>query len=107
MIDQAFRNEGVAPDIVLTAIDADLSKTYVQPGMLVGIVPGIAYETERDTQLPALDARSLFGINLTKLAVPRGSNLRSYVHAFIKTFAPRLTREVVQQATATSPRPDD
>jgi LysR family cys regulon transcriptional activator len=99
-IDRAFEDEGLAPSIVLTAMDADVIKTYVQLGMGVGIVAGVAYEAERDTQLRALDAGPLFGINLTKLAVRRGAYLRGYVHAFIESFAPTLTREVVEQALA-------
>jgi LysR family cys regulon transcriptional activator len=99
-IDKAFEARGLAPNIVLTAMDADVIKTYVQLGMGVGIVAGIAYEAERDTQLRALDAGPLFGINLTKLAVRRGSYLRGYVHAFIESFAPTLARGVVEQALA-------
>jgi len=99
-IDDAFADRGLAPGIVLTAMDADVIKTYVQLGMGVGIVAGIAYEAERDTQLRALDAGPLFGINITKLAVRRGSYLRGYVHAFIASFAPTLTREVIEQALA-------
>ena len=97
-IDEAFASQGLTPGIVLTAMDADVIKTYVQLGMGVGIVAGIAYETERDTDLRALEAGHLFGINLTKLAVLRGSYLRSYVYAFIEAFAPTLTRAVVDQA---------
>ncbi|MDM0088354.1 MULTISPECIES: CysB family HTH-type transcriptional regulator [unclassified Variovorax] len=97
-IDDAFTDSGVDPSIVLTAMDADVIKTYVQLGMGVGIVAGIAYEAERDTQLRAIDAGHLFGINLTKLAVRRGNYLRGYVYAFIEAFAPTLTREVVDAA---------
>ncbi|MGJ7508609.1 CysB family HTH-type transcriptional regulator [Variovorax sp. GT1P44] len=99
-IDKAFEERGLAPNIVLTAMDADVIKTYVQLGMGVGIVAGIAYEAERDTQLRALDAGELFGINLTKLAVRRGNYLRGYVHAFIESFAPTLPRAVVEKALA-------
>ncbi|MBO9512921.1 MAG: CysB family HTH-type transcriptional regulator [Variovorax sp.] len=99
-IDKAFEEQGLAPNIVLTAMDADVIKTYAQLGMGVGIVAGIAYEAERDTQLRALDAGELFGIHLTKLAVRRGGYLRGYVHAFIESFAPTLTREVVERALA-------
>jgi len=97
-IDQAFAQRGLAPNIVLAAMDADVIKTYVQLGMGVGIVAGVAYEAERDTQLGAIDAGRLFGINLTKLAVRRGNYLRRYVHAFIASFAPTLTRAVVEKA---------
>ncbi|MBB3177440.1 CysB family HTH-type transcriptional regulator [Variovorax sp. Sphag1AA] len=102
-IDRAFEERGLAPNIVLTAMDADVIKTYAQLGMGVGIVAGIAYEAERDTQLRALDAGELFGIHLTKLAVRRGSYLRGYVHAFIESFAPTLSRETVEKALADDP----
>lgn len=104
-IDAAFENSGVAPQIVLTAMDADVIKTYVQLGMGVGIVAGMAYEAERDTQLRAVDAGTLFGINTTKLAVRRGSYLRGYVYAFIEAFSPTLTRSVVDAALDVDPAP--
>ena len=63
-----------------------------------GIVAGIAFEAERDTPLRAVDAGHLFGINLTKLAVRRGSYLRAYVYAFIESFAPTLPRAAVEEA---------
>lgn len=102
-IDQAFTQRGLAPNIVLTAMDADVIKTYVQLGMGVGIVASIAYEAERDTALRALDAGALFGINLTKLAVRRGSYLRGYVYAFIESFAPTLNRAVVEKTLSDEP----
>jgi len=99
-IDEAFARNGLEPNIVLAAMDADVIKTYVQLGLGVGIVAGVAYEAERDTQLRAIDAGPLFGINLTKLAVRRGTYLRGYVYAFIESFAPMLTRGAVQKALA-------
>ena len=66
-------------------------------GMGVGIVASIAFEDERDTSLRALDAGVLFGIHLTKLAVRRGGYLRSYVYAFIESFAPSLSRQLVEK----------
>ena len=97
-IDDAYAQHGMTPNVALAAMDADVIKTYVQLGMGVGIVAGIAYEAERDTQLRAVDAGHLFGINLTKLAVRRGSYLRGYVYAFIESFAPTLTRAAVDTA---------
>jgi LysR family cys regulon transcriptional activator len=102
-IDQAFDDAGHEPNIVLTAMDADVIKTYVQLNMGVGIVASIAYEAERDTDLRALDAGSLFGINWTKLAVRRGSYLRGYVFAFIESFAPTLNRALVEKTLSDEP----
>ena len=97
-IDDAFTRAGLQPNIVLTAMDADVIKTYVELGMGVGIIASIALDTERDAQLRMLDARHLFEINLTRLAIRRGTWLRGYTYSFIETFAPTLTRAVVQSA---------
>jgi LysR family cys regulon transcriptional activator len=97
-IDDAFERAGLHPEVVLTAMDADVIKTYVELGMGVGIVASIAVDPERDTQLRMLDARHLFEVNLTRLAVRRGTWLRGYAYSFIETFAPTLNREVVNSA---------
>ena len=99
-IDEAFTKAGLKPSIVLSAMDADVIKTYVELGMGVGIVASIAFDAERDRTLRALDARHLFEVNLTRLALRRGTWLRGYVYAFIESFAPTLTREVVRRALA-------
>lgn len=99
-IDDAFAAAGLQPDIVLSAMDADVIKTYVELGMGVGIVASIAFDAERDRTLRALDARHLFEVNLTRLAIRRGTWLRGYVYAFIEAFAPTLKRPMVERALA-------
>jgi LysR family cys regulon transcriptional activator len=79
-------------------MDADVIKTYVELGMGVGIVASIAFDPERDRTLRAIDAGSLFEVNVTRLAVRRGTWLRGYVYAFIEAFAPTLTRAAVERA---------
>lgn len=102
-IDEAFARAGLKPNVVLTAMDADVIKTYVELGIGVGIVASIAFDAERDRNLRALDARHLFEVNLTRLAIRRGTWLRGYVYAFIEAFAPTLTREAVEQALVGEP----
>lgn len=100
-IDQAFEQAGIQPSVVLTAMDADVIKTYVELGMGVGVVASIAFDADRDRSLQAIDAGHLFEINVTRLAVARGTWLRGYVYAFIESFAPTLTRAVVDEALRT------
>jgi LysR family cys regulon transcriptional activator len=97
-IDEAFAGAGLAPDIVLTAMDADVIKTYVELGMGVGVIASIAFDSERDRHLRAIDARHLFEVNLTRLALRRGAWLRGYAYAFIESFVPTLTADAVRQA---------
>jgi len=106
-IDKAFARAGLKPSIVLTAMDADVIKTYVELGMGVGIVASIAFDAERDRNLRALDARHLFEMNLTRLAIRRGTWLRGYVYAFIEAFAPTLTRAAVERAVLSPPGSQD
>jgi LysR family cys regulon transcriptional activator len=68
--------------------------------MGVGIVASIAVDPDRDTQLRMLDARHLFEVNLTRLAIRRGTWLRGFTYGFIETFASTLTREAVDKALA-------
>jgi LysR family cys regulon transcriptional activator len=102
-IDEAFARAQLEPDIVLSAMDADVIKTYVELGMGVGIVASIAFDPERDRNLRAIDAGHLFEVNLTRLAIRRGTWLRGYAYSFIESFAPTLTREVVQRALSGEP----
>jgi len=97
-IDESFARAGITPDIVMTAMDADVIKTYVELELGVGIVAAVAWDAERDTRLCAIDARHLFEINLTRLAIRRGAWLRGYAFHFIEMFVPTLTRAVVDQA---------
>lgn len=99
-IDEAFAAAGLQARFVLQAMDADVIKTYVELGIGVGVIASVAYDEARDTGLVALDARHLFAMNTTRVALKRGRFLRGYVYDFLGTFAPTLTREVVDEAMA-------
>lgn len=64
----------------------------------VGIVAAIAFDEDRDLNLRGLGAGHLFAVNMTRLAFRKGAFLRNYIYSFIETFAPPLTRKVVEIA---------
>lgn len=97
-IDAAFAAAGLQPDVVLTAMDADVIKTYVELEMGVGIVASIAIDEERDRHLHAIDAGHLFQINVTRLGMRRNLWLPGFAFGFIETFVPTLTRDEVLKA---------
>lgn len=94
-IDHAFERAGIAPNIVLTAADSDVIKTYVELGLGVGIIAEMAFDASRDAALGAVSVRHLFEVNTTRLAMCRGSWLRSFDYDFVEMFASQLTRRVV------------
>lgn len=99
-LDQAYRQEGLEPEVVFTATDSEVIKTYVRLGLGVGIVASMAYEPERDAGLRAIPAAHLFESSVTNIGFRRGTYLRSYMYEFVRLFAPHLTREVVDRAMA-------
>lgn len=96
-IDQAFARRNLKPDVVLEAIDADVIKTYVELGMGVGIIAGLAFNAARDPNLRAIPAGHLFGMNLSRIALKEGAYLRGYVYTFIELLSPNLSRKMVEQ----------
>lgn len=96
-IDVAFSDAGLRADIVLEAIDADVIKTYVELGMGVGIIAGVAFDPDRDQHLQALPAGHLFGGHTTRVGMREGAFLRDYVYEFIEALAPALTPAVVRK----------
>lgn len=97
-LDEAFAEHGLKPHVVFTAVDADVIKTYVRLGLGIGIIASLAYNPEEDRGLRAIDASHLFEDSVTKIGFRRGTMLRSYMYDFIATFAPHLTRDMVDLA---------
>jgi LysR family cys regulon transcriptional activator len=97
-INAAFDAAGIVPNVVLTALDADVIKTYVELGMGVGIVATMAFDPVRDVAFERLDAAHLFPPSTTRLALRRDVFLRGYVYDFIARFAPALDRAAVDAA---------
>jgi len=103
-LDDAFRARGLSPNVVLTAADADVIKTYVRLGMGVGIVAHMAVDDTLDDDLVALDASHLFESSTTKIGIRRGTFMRGYMYDFLKGFAGHLERDLVDEALAAGPR---
>ena len=96
-IDAAFQAAGLSPDVVLSALDADVIKTYVELGMGVGIIASIAFDAERDRRLTQLDI-DLFGVNTTWLAIRRGHLLRGFAYQFAALCSAKLDLDALKQA---------
>ena len=102
-LDSTFAARGLVPDVVMSALDADVIKTYVELGLGVGILASVAFNPARDVELRQLDSSHLFPENVTRIALRRGHYLRGYAYRFIELCAPELTEASVMQALARSP----
>ncbi len=99
-INKAFELAQLTPNVVLSAIDADVIKTYVSLGLGLGIIASMAFDATRDAGLQALPAEHLFGSNTTRIGLRRGNHIRRFEYDFIELFAPQLTRKAVDMAIA-------
>ena len=99
-LDQAFAAHGLKPDVVLTAVDADVIKTYVRAGLGIGIVASMAYDAKQDSDLVRLPADHLFEPSTTHIGFRQGMFMRAYMYDFIGLFAPHLSRELIDEVAA-------
>ena len=106
-INAAFTAKGLEPNVVLTALDSDVIKTYVELGMGVGIVARMAYDAAKDSGFEMLDASHLFASSTTRLALRKGVFLRGFVYEFISLFAGQYTRAAVDAALAGTAAPNE
>ncbi len=95
-IDEAFQTAGLSPEIVLAAIDADVIKTYVDVGLGIGIIAGMAHDSKQDRELVCVPVGHLFGEQTARVAVRQGEFLRDYVYTFIAMLAQELKPQEIR-----------
>jgi len=83
-IDEAFSRKGLTPDVVLSAQDSDVIKTYVELGLGIGLVAEQSGGEREEGNLVRLDTRHLFDANTVWLGLKRGQLQRNYVWRFIE-----------------------
>lgn len=102
LVSKVFSDANLSPNVVLTAIDADVIKTYVALGLGVGLLANMAYDPERDAHLVRLDVSHLFPDSTTYLGVRKDVFLRGYMYGFIELIAPHFNRKAVDEALKAS-----
>lgn len=103
-VDESFAKAGITPDIVMSALDADVIKTYVELGLGIGVIASMAYQEDRDTKLSLLNVGNLFETNTTRIALRKGYFLRGFAYEFIELCSPKLDEATVK--TALKPESD-
>jgi LysR family cys regulon transcriptional activator len=97
IVSKVFQDAGLTPNIVLTAIDADVIKTYVNLGLGVGLIAQMAYDPKRDQGLVSIDVSHLFPTSTTYLGIRRDIFLRGFMYDFIEIFIPEYPKQIVKK----------
>lgn len=100
LVSDTFEAANLKPNIVFTALDSDVIKTYVELGLGVGLVAKMAFDPQADQGLRMIDLGHLFSPSTAWIGLRRSSFLRSYVYRFIEQFAPHLDTDTVKSAIA-------
>ena len=93
---RAFADEGLEPDVVFTARDADVIKTYVRMGLGVGIVASMAEDCDDKNDLTAIDAEGLFPRSTTWIGFRKDAVMRRYMLDFMQLFAPHISADQLE-----------
>ncbi len=96
--DEVFEKQRLQPNVVLSAADADVIKTYVRLGLGIGIIAEMAYSDEQDQDLSVFNVEHLFGRNRSYIAIKKDRYIKTYVYPFIEMFAPHLTQPIIREA---------
>ena len=98
LVSDTFEKAKLEPNIVFTALDSDVIKTYVELGLGVGLVATMAFDKQKDKGLRMINLERLFPPSTTWLGLRKNSFLRSYVYSFIEQLAPNLKPKFVQSS---------
>ncbi len=79
-----FARLDLEPQVVLSAADTDVIKTYVREGLGVGLIATVAYSLPADSDLAIRDLSHLFPWETTLLAYRRDKYLRRYQQHFME-----------------------
>lgn len=96
-VSKVFNDAGVTPNVVLTAIDADVIKTYVNLGLGIGLIANMAFDEKRDEGLICLDCSHLFPQSTTHLGIRKDTFMRGYLYDFIGMLSPKFDRAAIDE----------
>ncbi len=93
-----FASAGLEANVVFTARDSDVIKTYVRMGLGIGVVAGMAFEPGDRETLAAIPVKDVFPRSTTWIGLRRNTILRCYMADFLRLFAPHLSSEQIERA---------
>ncbi|MGE4596567.1 MAG: CysB family HTH-type transcriptional regulator [Methylophilaceae bacterium] len=93
IVSKAFKVAHIEPNIMLTAIDADVIKTYVNLNLGIGLIAEMAFDVNKDSDLVCRDVGHLFPISTTYIGIRNDVFIRGFTFNFIKMFTPHMSEQ--------------
>jgi len=97
IVSEVFKNANIEPNIMLTAIDADVIKTYVSLNMGIGLIAEMAFDASTDYPMVSRDVSHLFPLSTTYIGIRRENFLRKYTSDFIRMFIPKKSEKELKK----------
>jgi len=97
IVSEVFKNANIEPNIMLTAIDADVIKTYVSLNMGIGLIAEMAFDASTDYPMVSRDVSHLFPLSTTYIGIRRENFLRKYTSDFIRMFIPQTSKKELKK----------
>ena len=97
IVSEVFKNANIEPNIMLTAIDADVIKTYVSLNMGIGLIAEMAFDASTDHPMVSRDVSHLFPLSMTYIGIRRENFLRKYTSDFIRMFIPKKSEKELKK----------
>ncbi len=104
-LQRAFADAGLVPDLSLTALDADLIKTYVRTGLGVGLLAEMAVNAA-DSDLRAWPAPGGIAHCTAWAVLPRERVLRDYALELVHVLAPQIDKRDLRRVLDGNQAPD-
>jgi LysR family transcriptional regulator, cys regulon transcriptional activator len=95
---ELFEKNGLRPNIVFCAADADVCKAYVELGLGIAILASIAFDKSRDRSLRAIRAGHLFDPEPLCIGINRKRFVSSHLFELIRIMAPEISRSEIEMA---------
>ena len=87
---RAFNRDGLTPDIVMSAPDADVMKKYVLSDLGVALVTHLAYDAGVDSGLLAIEIKHLIPSMTLSIGIRQPNDLSNAARAMINLIAPSV-----------------
>jgi LysR family cys regulon transcriptional activator len=99
---RTFQEQGITPNVLMTAMNSDVVKSYVASGLGVSFLRTMPFQPPDDVVLRSISVDHLFPPSTTYILIRRDSHLKTYMYEFIGMISPGWTPKRINAAITKS-----